>query len=456
MKKIIISLAILMILPTVLAIDVTIEKQSEGEVMILDVGIPATIDLEVTNNGLATNLLFYSFFGLGIEPAERMSFAEGETKNIQLTIYPGFKPTTGFSTFDIFIQAMDKSQVSKRVTVNLINLEDAFEIGAEDFDPETRTMKVYLYNKINYDFEEIDATFKSAFFNLEESFSISPQEKKAFEVNLNKGEFNDLMAGFYTLDTKINYKETLANLETPIRFIEKDIIITTKEDRGFIINTKVIKKTNEGNVVVDFETSIKKNILSRIFTSFDPEPTKVNREGGAIYYTWEHTINPGETQEIIVRTNWVIPLIVLILIVVILVLTKKLLNAPLNMKKRISFVKAKGGEFALKVTIVVTARKYLEKVSISERLPPLVKIYEKFVGEQPSKIDGGKRLLKWNFEKLEEGEKRIITYIIYSKVGVLGKFALPPTTALYEREGKIKEANSNKAFFVAEAIKNRE
>ena len=33
----------------------------------------------------------------------------------------------------------------------------------------------------------------------------------------------------------------------------------------------------------------------------------------------------------------------------------------------------------------------------------------------------------------------------------MGKFALPRTTAIYEREGQIKEAESNKAFFVSEA-----
>jgi len=62
----------------------------------------------------------------------------------------------------------------------------------------------------------------------------------------------------------------------------------------------------------------------------------------------------------------------------------------------------------------------------------------------------------WNFEKLEAGERRIISYIIYSKIGVLGKFALPPTTAIYEKDGKIKETESNKAFFIAEERKKEE
>ena len=104
-------------------------------------------------------------------------------------------------------------------------------------------------------------------------------------------------------------------------------------------------------------------------------------------------------------------------------------------------------------TIFVQARKYVERVNIVDRLPPLVKIYERFGKEEPSKVDSANKRIEWNYEKLEAGETRILTYIIYSKVGVVGRFALPSTTAIYEKNGKIQEAESNRAFFVAEQTK---
>jgi len=58
--------------------------------------------------------------------------------------------------------------------------------------------------------------------------------------------------------------------------------------------------------------------------------------------------------------------------------------------------------------------------------------------------------IKWKYEKLEPGEVRLLSYIIYSKVGVLGKFALPQTIAIFEHDGEIKETKSNRAFFVSE------
>jgi hypothetical protein len=51
---------------------------------------------------------------------------------------------------------------------------------------------------------------------------------------------------------------------------------------------------------------------------------------------------------------------------------------------------------------------------------------------------------------MQPGERRVFSYIIYSKIGVLGKFALPQATAVYERDGKVKETHSNQAFFMLE------
>ena len=96
------------------------------------------------------------------------------------------------------------------------------------------------------------------------------------------------------------------------------------------------------------------------------------------------------------------------------------------------------------------AKKHVEKINIIDRLPHLVKIYEKFGGEQPKRINEKNKRIEWEFDELEEGETKILSYVIYSKIGIIGKFALPKATAIYEKDGKINESESNKAFFVAE------
>ena len=147
------------------------------------------------------------------------------------------------------------------------------------------------------------------------------------------------------------------------------------------------------------------------------------------------------------------PLLVVFFIGAIVLFAVQMSKTNLVMRKKVSFVRAKGGEFALKVSVFVNAKKYIERVTITDRIPYMVKLHERFGVEQPKRFSEKDRKIEWEFEKLETGEVRVLSYIIYSKVGVLGKFALPPATAVYDREGEIHESQSNKAFFLAEQRK---
>ena len=452
MKKILISLAIvLMVLPFILAIEINVEKESSNEILIAGLDKPAIIDLKITNNGPSDNFDFYNLVGFSISPVGTIPIGTGETKEIQLEFIPlGNIKERGFYTISYFIRGQDGSVVEEQITFKILNLKDVFEVGSGDIDLEANSIGIFIKNRENLEFENVDVKFSSAFFELEENFSIFGNEKKEFTVQLNREDFRELKAGFYTLKAKIKVEGEKADVEGIIKFIEKDLVTTTKKDFGLLINTKIIEKKNEGNTILESETVIKKNIISRLFTSFSPQPDLVEREGGTVYYTWLKDVAPGETLEIRVKTNWLLPLVVIFFIVAIVVLAKQYTKTNLVLRKKVTFVRAKGGEFALKVSIIINAKRYVERVNIIDRLPPLVKIYERFGGEKPDRINEKNRRLEWNFEKLEAGEMRILSYIIYSKIGILGKFALPTATAIYEKDGEIQEAESNRAFFMAE------
>jgi len=456
MKKIFVSIILfLMIFPSILALNLNIEKQSSNEVMIAELKNAVIFNLKITNIGASDNFEFYNILGFDMLPTEKISISEGQTKDIQIKIFPreGIKHR-GFYTLKYFIRGQEPSNLEEQeLTFKLIDLKDAFEIGSGEVDPESNSIKIYVHNKVNFEFDEIKAKFNSAFFNFERNFSLEANEKREFSVQLNKEDFRKLMAGFYTLKAEINVQDQKTELEGIIKFIEKNVLTITKKHYGFIINTQIIEKINEGNVLVDSETVLKKNIVSRLFTSFSPQPDIVERQGLIVYYTWNKKIKPGETLEINVKTNWLLPLLVILFIVVIVVLVKQCSKTNLSLRKKVSFVKAKGGEFALKVSILVNAKKYVERISIIDKLPMLVKVYERFGGEKPTRINEKNRRIEWTFEKLEEGETRMLSYIIYSKIGILGKFALPSATAVYERDGKISETTSNRAFFIAEQRK---
>ncbi len=451
MKKIFALLFALFLLNLVCAINVGVEKQSSNEFLVVELNKPAIFDIKLTNFGESDNFEFYNLLGFDMSPSNKVSVSNGQTKSVQLEIFPvGEFTHLGTYTFHYFIRADDTSEIKHDLTFRVLEFADLFEIGSGEIHSDLNSIEIYILNKEDFNFDEVNAKFSSAFFNLEEKFSLEPHERKNFEVQLNQEDFKKLVAGFYTLNAEIEIENKKTNVEGVIKFKEQDNLVTTKKDYGFFINTQITEKVNEGNVLAKSDTVFQKNIVSRLFTSFSPEPDAVERDGLVVTYTWNQEIKPGESSEIVVRTNWLFPLIVIFFIVAIVILTKQFSKTNLILKKRVSFVKAKGGEFALKVSIIVNAKKYVERISVIDKLPPLVKIYERFGGEKPSRIDEKNKRIEWGFEKLEAGEIRMLSYIIYSKVGVLGKFALPSTTAIYERDGEIQEAESNKAFFVAE------
>jgi len=454
MKKLFALLILVFVLPSVLAVNLVIEKQSSNEVIIQGLNEPATFNLRITNIGESDDFQFYNLFGFSMAPKGTVQINNGEAKEIKLMIYPrddfSFR---GFYTFEYFIRGQDSTEISQRLTIKIVDLENVFEIGSGEINPESNSMEIYIHNKENFNFENMSIKFNSAFFDFEETFQLRANERKTFDVQLNKEDFKKLIAGFYTLNAKIVVENLNAEIEGIIKFAEKDILTTTKRNYGIVINTQIIEKKNEGNIVVESKTEIKKNIISRLFTSFSPEPDVVERQRLNIYYTWSREIAPGESLEIAVKTNWLIPLFLVLFVVVIVALARYYSRTDLILRKRVSFVKAKGGEFALKVSIIVNARKHVERVNVIDRLPSLVKIYERFGGEKPTRINEKTRRIEWDIDKLEEGETRVLSYIIYSKIGVVGKFALPEATAVYEHEGKIHESSSNKAFFIAEQRK---
>lgn len=445
-----IALAFFLIQP-VLAINLNVTKLSSNEVMVKGIQQPTNFQVKVTNNGPTDQFSFYTFFGAGMTPTEPITIKQGQTKTINLTVLPREdSELKGHVVFSYFIQASDKSEVKEKLNVDIINLKDAFKIGADSISPESSSINVYLKNKVNFNFKDVNLRFSSPFFNVDKVASFTPYEKKNFKIALNKEDFSKLTAGFYTLSADLETENVSAHIEENIDFKEQNILKEERKDYGLIISTTVIKKINEGNTVQNSIITLDKNIFSRIFTTFSPEPTMVQRKGFNVEYVWNKEINPGDFYQVEVKTNWLIPFLIILLIVLTAVFARKYSKTDLVLRKRVAFINAKGGEFALKIMIHLEARKFLENVKVFDRLPPLVRIYKNFGGEMPKRFNKTKKILEWELGDLEAGEKRMLSYVIYSKVGVLGKFALPSTYATFEKEGTQKEVNSNKAYFLAD------
>jgi hypothetical protein len=60
----------------------------------------------------------------------------------------------------------------------------------------------------------------------------------------------------------------------------------------------------------------------------------------------------------------------------------------------------------------IKSRKNLSGIEISDSIPRMTKLFNKF-GRKPDRIDENTRKVFWDIAKLNPGEERVFSYIIY-------------------------------------------
>jgi len=442
-----------------LAANIDVSKKIVSDVVISELNEPAIFNFSITNRGSNDNFEIYSLVGVDFTPRGTFNIPSGETREIEARAYleDQLKYRAGLVNFDYKIKGQGSEIYTDTLTINVVNFKDAISIGSENVEVGDNEVKIIVKNNFNFYFPELKAKFSSPFFkDFEQTFSLLPLESKEIKASADKAKVLGLSAGKYLISGEIEAGGVKEDFTGTINFVEKSGLVVSEKNSGIIFRENLIEKTNEGNIPTLSEINVKKDIISRLFTQFNPEPTQVYRKGLMVYYSWNKELKPGDSLAVKVNTNYLYPLLIVAIIILLAYIVFIYTSSALVVRKKVGFVRAKGGEFALKVSIFVSSRKFVEKISIVDRFPGIVKIYERFGAFPPDRVDELNRRLTWNIESLQPGEERIFSYIVYSKVGVIGKFELPPTVAVYEKDGKISETRSNKAFFMNEPRQREE
>jgi hypothetical protein len=443
----------------VCAIDLDVRKEIINDVIIKEIDKPARFELTIKNLGESDSFVIYSLVNVEISPKGSFRIESGETKILNMEVWAGEdvrENNNGFYTFVYKIKGSNTGTQEQRLTIKLVELEKAIELSSENINPNSEQGVVKVKNRENFDFENIEGEFVSTFFSFNKNFSLAAFGEKSFSEQIDKEILEKSVAGQYILDGKIKVDGTEKTLKSTIKFLERTGIATDEKKEGWLLSRYEIVKKNEGNLPKTVEIVVEKNILSRLFTSFNKNPDKVDTQGLKVLYSWRQELRPSESIEVIVKTNWIIPLMVVVAVILIIIFVKIYMKSDVELSKKIGFVKTKGGEFALKITLKVKAKRYVERVSILDKLPPIVRLYERYGAITPDRVDKKNKRLEWNLESLDQGEERIFSYVVYSKIGIVGRFELPPARGVYEREGKVKETTSNKVFFESELKEKQE
>ena len=435
------------------AINLEISKKPIQNSVILDLNEPAIYELTITNLETTDNFEIYSLVGIDILPSTPFEIKGGETKSIIIKIMPqeSLRIKRELPLNFIYKIKNSKNEIqTDSLLINIIALESAFFIDPQEINPKSDIITISVKNNINFDFENINLKITSAFFDHEQKLNLLSKESKDVIINIDKEKANVLGAGKYLMNTQIKVRDNTFQIESEINFLEQEDIYIVENEEGIFIQRKEIIKKNLGNVKKTVDIRIENGLIANLFTSFNINPTRVESFGSKRILIWEKELIPNEEFKITVKTNWFYPVIIIVLILFGIVLIRRSIYTDLELRKKVTFVKTKGGQFALKISLIVKSKNFIERIKITDKLPNLVKLYDKFGLIPPDNIDMKNRRLEWNLISLNEGESRIFTYIIYSKIGVVGRFELPNAIAVYEKEGKVKEVTSNRSFYINE------
>ncbi len=450
-KLLTIFLITLLIAPFSTALNIVVNEESSSNVVIKEFSNPAIFELEIENNGKGTEIEIFSLSGVDISPRGFFDLPNGEnTLKIEATPQESLmERVSGLLTVNYKIREKDGDSISQKLTLEILPLKKVIGIKSNPLSLDTDKATLTIINKEKATLQNIKLEISSIFFEQTTNINLLPGEEKTILIDVDKSQFSKVSAGSYVITTKVTYKESSSEISGVIDYLEKQSFSNSSDSSGAFIKKTTLSKTNQGNTDIQAALSYDHNILTRLFTTFSQKPDSIIRKGLNVEYTWEETLIPQESLIINVKTNYTLPVILILLIIVISILVKVYYTTNLLLTKRVSFVKTKGGEFALKVTLHAKARKSLEHIKIEDKIPSMVKLYDKF-GSKPDTIDPVKRTLSWNLHNIRAGEERVFSYIIYSKLDVFGTFTLPAARAIFTVDGEKDVVYSNRTSYMAE------
>jgi hypothetical protein len=436
--------------------ELTLSKSVINDVVARELSQPAKFSVKIHNTADIDYFEFYTYVDVILSPKGAMKIDQGETKDVELQVYPSTKlreEKKGSYTF-VYYTKGQKNTVEDRLIIRIFPLREMLTVSMPNaITLSDSEITLTVANNESITFSDIKVEIDSAFTKTSQSFSLGAYEKKNITLNLDRNKVASVLAGKYpaTVSLTVNNEATL-KFEKQIEVRENLYISTIEKESGnlFYPVFTVIKK-NEGNVVSDVEVVIRKNAFANNFASFSIRPDKTEKRGLVYTYRWAATLKPTESFQVEVRTNYLLPIGVLLAVLVTVVLIRIYLLTDIIVRKKAVRVKAKGGEFAMKVMIFVKARHPVSDITIRERLPHLAELYERFGVAKPDRFDKARGMLEWRIPSMQAGEETIYSYIFYSKVSMIGRFELPRVFVTFKNaKGKAKQLLSNAVYFFEE------
>jgi len=429
---------------------VIITKQAVTDTVAVELTIPARYMVTVDNeNGYDDSFEFVVLVNALITPQASILVPAGQPVTIEVGLLP-LDRFRGNFMYGYYVRGARTQAVEDKMFVKVRPLKDILimTIPAE-FSREDSSLPIRIVNKENIDFGKVDFKFTSDALTAVATATIGPNSDQTINISLDTQRLKTVEAGNYNsklilgLNNEYNY-----TIEQSVKLKEFSNIVTESSTKGSIFGyTKTITYKNNGNikqiVTVKFPY---RHFIEKIFTDFNIDPT-TNIKTGA---TWQRQLELGESFVIVAETDYMVPILIIALLVVAVIAYILVRQKKVIVSKKAIKIRTKGGELAVKVITVIknVSGSEVGNIMLVDRLPPTTQLYEKFGTVKPDKAE--KHKLEWKFPSLLPQEEVVVSYILYSKMRMIGTIEIPQATLFFnDIKNKRHSVNSNKLFVMA-------
>lgn len=463
MKKLSLYLILLVILSSfVLAsnLDVTV-KSVKG---VISADEEAVFELEVQNQGSSDDFkTYYNGLEWYISPVS-FSLDNQNTKTITVKAKPLY---VGVGQYSVPLKIRGR-KTGDVTDINLnVNIKDdsnnkylptvavKIDLPAQMYPNKTLDIGMNLKNRNPLELKNMSVIIESDYFSKTNILSLNATDSdKVSEGNI----FNSFELDPKTPPQKININFKIivdgrevyqSNRDVEILQYSPNLDIEESVDKSFFKSLTTYTITNNGNIPRTEAHKVKISLFRQLFTSQIPKSSLLKEEGNR-YLMWTVTLNPGESTEYKVMTNYRTFLLGLIILGLV-TLFYFMLRSPLTIKKTAKVIKLEeGGISMLQVMLILRniSGSKIKNVSIKDVVPNLADyVKEEHVGSlDPSKIvrhDRKGTTLMWDISDFDTFEERIISYKIKTRLKVLGGLSLKGATGRFKtKKGKNRVTKS--------------
>ena len=305
-------------------------------------------------------------------------------------------------------------------------------------DPrEDVVITVNLDNQNRRNLSDLDVKVRSAVINQDFTTTLDPAAHKTekFVVHIDPAtapQHDVLTVTIIANQGGKGFQFDLPPVEYSVRSYGQ-VTPTIQDTSAFLKTTKLIRLSNNANILIDEPFALPMPWYQRLITRSDPAS---RTENGAL--VWDVTLNVGQWTLIRVTTNYRPVAAVIILLAVILVLYY-IFRSPLTMKKSATVVSTReGGISELKILLELKNRsgKPIHQTSVVDLVPRIAELMKEFdVGTlTPTKIIRHERrgtIIKYEVGDILPYEERVISYKVKSTLSILGGVSLPPAVSRF-------------------------